>query len=180
MLPVPASVAEPVLFGRSRFEEPAPAPAPALRRSPRRGPSHDSSATHSSLCGAALLGPENHQKRPPQPAWRKNSKRYSFPALQPGQIKKLFLKNVFFLLSRMECCSTFFKAYFFTRAGAGREKKPEPEPVKNGPAPQHWSLDHLISFTLLYIPSGERGALVPDSVTQIWIPLVLPISTENK
>ena len=91
-----------------------------LRRSPRRGPSHDSSATHSSLCGAALLGPENHQKRPPQPAWRKNSKRYSFPALQPGQIKKLFLKNVFFLLSRMECCSTFLRpTYFFTRAGAG-------------------------------------------------------------
>ena len=93
-----------------------------LRRSPRRGPSHDSSATHSSLCGAALLGPENHQKRPPQPAWRKNSKRYSFPALQPGQIKKLFLKNVFFLLSRMECCSTFLRPTFLL--------EPEPEPVK--------------------------------------------------
>ena len=118
-----SSVAEPVLFGRSRFEEPAPAPAPALRRSPRRGPSHDSSATHSSLCGAALLGPENHQKRPPQPAWRKNSKRYSFPALQPGQIKKLFLKNVFFLLSRMECCSTFLRPTFLL------EPEQEPEPV---------------------------------------------------
>ena len=37
--------------------------------------------------------------------------------------KKLFLKNVFFLVSRMECCSTFFKAYFFTRAGAGAGQK---------------------------------------------------------
>ena len=52
--------------------------------------------------------------------------------------KKLFLKNVFFLVSRMECCSTFFKAYFFTRAGAGAgQKKSEPEPVKNGLAPQN-------------------------------------------
>ena len=119
-----------------------------LRLQLQRGPSHDSSATHSSLCGAALLGPENHQKRPPQPAWRKNSKRYSFPALQPGQIKKLFLKNVFFLLSRMECCSTFLRPTFLL----------EPEPVKKktgAGAGQKWTGSATLTHT--HKPDNRTG-----------------------
>ena len=67
---------------------------------------------------------------------------------------------------RMYCCSSFlvfFKAYFFTRAGAGQKKKLEPEPVKNGPAPQHWLMFNSAEQFLKFDPTTKLSVAELES-----------------
>jgi hypothetical protein len=63
---------------------------------------------------------------------------------------------------------TFFETI---KKGAGAEifYKPEPEPHKNGPAPQHWSqpcnpIDHALTYIMkvVALPS-EKMLLVTDA-----------------
>ena len=83
---------------------------------------------------------------------------------------------------------SFFKAYFFTRAGAGAgQKNPEPDPVENGPAPQHWRREEL--FKTYFQPqvegdTSDTGVMRPkveilSVMAKISIPVVFLVTVPH-